>query len=479
MRFTIILLAGILSALFSYSQNLLTVSGNAKSYAGHKLELNRYADFITGRKLQESICTVDSDGNFEFSLQASGTALYSIPLGVFEGMFYAKPGDSLILVLPKRILPDKQDSLNPFFKPQQHYLRNLNAFENDLTARIKAFEIAYRKEMAQLFEAYAGRLLSGKVDSAIMRLENIFTSDDAGFFYDYKYYRYAEMRHAAYERNRSEFIFKYFVGRPVLYNNPAYHDALSLAVGNMLKQSELKRIFEHKNSEIGRELNMRLDEDTVFREKRLREYVLLITLYRNAFKQEENRANYIKIFEQIQTNTSFSKHRAIAARSLEELSGLINGNSAPAFCLENSEGKELCLSDFRGSFVYLNFFSKASYTSNKELALLESLHHDELPALKIVSIYTGGSFRDFKQFEEEKAFGFEFLYAPSGHSVIDEYRVMRYPEYYLIHPNGNILLISAPSPASNFRAAYGPYYTDWHREQIRKKADENKSLINE
>jgi peroxiredoxin len=479
MRFTLLLFAGVLSVFFSYSQNTVTILGNAKSYAGYKLELKRYADFITNRKMQTSICTVDSAGDFKFSFQAAETALYALPLGVFEGLFYAEAGDSLILVLPKRTMPDKQDSLNPFFKPQKHFLRNLNASEDDLTTRIKAFEIAYQKEMSQLFEAYAGRLLSGKVDSAVMRLEYTFASDDIGFFYHYKYYRYAEMRHAAYERNRSDFVAKYFVGRPVLYNNPAYHDALSLAVGNMLKTSELNRLFEGENSKLRQNLNNRLAEDSIFGEQRLREYVLLINLYRTAFKQDDKRQEYILLFEQIQKNTFFAEHKAIAAGILEELSGLINGNPAPNFCLKNPEGEQRCLSDFRGSFVYLNFFSESSYTGNKELALLQALQLDKLPGLEIVSIYTGDSYEKFKQFTNERAYDFEFLYAPEDHSVINDYRVMRYPEYYLIHPNGKILLISAPSPASNFRATYGPYYTEWNREQIRRKARENKSLINE
>lgn len=478
MRYCLLVLLTVLFSDFSYSQNKIHVSGQAKTYAGDRLQVNAVQDFITRKQELKSACTVDSSGFFNLSFEASQTALYAMPLGVFEGRFYARPGDTLHLVLPRKTLPDKQDSLNPFFRPEKYYLRNLYRIEEDITALIKAFEKAYNKEMRRLFADFSGRIASGKIDSAVHHIDSMFSGKKPRFFNDYVFYRYAALRHLAYQKDAADYLQDYFIDRPVLYNNPAYTEALDLAAGNRLSTREINALFrKRKNEDTRSKLNARLLEETKSDDEQLKEYILLINLFQAAFTQEADRNSFMDLFRQIIRQSPYPEHREISSRILKMLSGPANGSTAPEFSLKDSQGRFVELDDYKGKFVYLVFYSPDSYTGNKELALLQSLSQENLPNLKIAVIYKGHDFASFKSFVQDNNFSFDLLFAPADASVFDDYRVMRYPEYYLIHPGGKILLVAAPSPAKNFTPVYGSYYTEWHREQIRKKARENKALI--
>ena len=43
---------------------------------------------------------------------------------------------------------------------------------------------------------------------------------------------------------------------------------------------------------------------------------------------------------------------------MKETVGLQQGADAPEFCLPSSDGKQLCLSELRGKWVVLYFYSK-------------------------------------------------------------------------------------------------------------------------
>lgn len=461
------------------AQQPVIVCGNAKTYAGDRLSIYTKSDYITKQNTYIAACMVDSAGNFEMKFYPEYTQAYYLPLGVFEGILYASPGDTIVPVLPQKIIPSKADSLNPYFKPQQHYLRNLHADEDDLTEKIRAFEKQYFQESEHIFKDFRGRVNPLVVDSAVMHLEKAFPSARAGFFTEYKSYRYVSLRHVAYQSTTDKFVKKAFSNAPVLYQNPAYNEALWISVGFILEASDMRALSDdEKKQSLWRVLNRYMAEKPEYQNERFREYALLMNLYRMAFKSPEKRDRFIELFQEVQKLSQYEEHQAISERIVQELSDLQNGKPAPDFQLKDHKSIDRQLSDFAGEFLYLNFFSPDSYTGKKELALLDALHKEKLPGLTIVTVYVGKDYKAFKNFVDESGFSYEFLFAPDTAEILENYRVVSYPQYYLISPSGIMTMISAPGPANDFRSVYGPFYLEWNREQIRRKSKGDNSLIN-
>ena len=478
MKLSVLIITSLLLITINLQAQKTTITGNAKTYSGDKLHIYNYSERITNKKTEIASCIVDASGDFEFNFSQQKTSLYFISLGVFEGMFFAEPGDKLILALPIKTVMQKQDSLNPFFQPQQHYLRDLTNNKNNLTKQIKDFDNHYHKEMNYLFNDYKGRVNSLKVDSVIEKINKELPNTKSQFFKDYIYYRYVAMRQAAYERNNDSLIYKYFKSKPILYRNPAYTNSLQTATNSLISKQEMQSVFTDKSSaSLWYKLNNMMMINPAYSEQELREYILIINLYRLAFEYKNKNSEFIEIFNQIQLVSNYTEHRNIAKNITAELKELRNGNTAPEFSLKNYAGEEKALSDYRGKFVYLNFFSEESYTGIKEIALLEGLVAEKLPNLQIISIYRGDNFEQFKKFSAKNNFSFEFLFAQSSNEIFNNYNLINYPSYFLIHPNGKIVIIAAPSPAQNFRMFYGPHYTEWYRQQIRNNSKNNGSLI--
>ncbi len=468
----IILLSAFFFLPFFLSAQQITIRGTARTYIGDSLSIWTNVDYITNERVRSASCLVDSLGNFELKYYSNKPREYHMPLGVFEGIFYASPGDTLVIILPIKTEQTKEDSLNPYFRPEQHYLRSIEADGKlNLSKKIRAFDIAYFKESELVFKYFRGRVSPVKVDSAVTRIDEMFPNkDNDKFFEEYKCYKYLIMRHIAYNANSKKFIEKHFTNRPILYHNPTYNKALNLTLGFYLDVSNMGSAAKvEKASRFWQVLNENLSKKSQFQNDRFREYVLLMNLYRIAFKSVIKRNFYIDLFETISKQSEFVEHKNISKRIVKELKYLYVGQTAPEFTLKNNYDESHSLSYYSGNFLYLSFLSENSYTSKKELRLLEALSKEQLPGLQVLAIYVGKSFEEFKKFTQKTKYSFEFLFAPENSEVIKNYRVVSYPHYILINPEKKVTLISAPSPASNFRSVYGNYYIEWKREQIRRK----------
>ncbi|MEA2041467.1 MAG: TlpA disulfide reductase family protein [Bacteroidota bacterium] len=478
MKQAAILLFLFLAATSVSSAQSSIISGNAKSYAGDSLVLCEYSDYITKQKQLVSKTLVRESGEFQFELPLNKTRLLFIQLGVFEGLIYLQPQDSLRIILPIKTEMSKSDSLNPYFTKQQHYLRDI-AHEYSLTNAVMKFEKLYSTEMKHLFSDYSGRINSLKTDSAVQRIKSKTAAIDSEFFKYYQYYRFTAMRHAAYNRNTKSILKKHFVQKPIRYNNPAYGDALNITVKNIFSKKEIFTLTnKFASQEACNEFYKLLENKIPALKHQIKEYILLQNIYHAAFKYNMDKQRIAEMINHIYNNTYFKEHRSAAKNIFNELSELQNGDPAPNFSLQRADGSKLNLDELNGKFVYLNFFSPESYTGKKELALLEGLHHENLPNFAIVSIYRGKTFSEFQSFMKHKTFKFEFLYANSE-TLLEQYRVMTFPAYYLINPEGRVVLMSAPSPAERIKPVYGKFYTEWHREQVRKQSKNNNSLIND
>ena len=111
---------------------------------------------------------------------------------------------------------------------------------------------------------------------------------------------------------------------------------------------------------------------------------------------------------------------------------------APGFTLEDIDGEEVNLSDFRGKIVMVNFRTQGNDPRGNELYIIQAAF-DEWPqeGLAILVINIKESAKDVETFVAGKGLTFPFLIDSLG-EVADEYRVSSMPTTFFIDADGII-----------------------------------------
>ncbi len=122
-----------------------------------------------------------------------------------------------------------------------------------------------------------------------------------------------------------------------------------------------------------------------------------------------------------------------------EIESLTDGRAAPDFVLNDLQGKEVRLSDYRGKLVFLNFWATWCPPCREEMPSMESLYSrfkDRPFQMLTVSIDD-----DPEQVERfRKAFGYTFpMLFDQDKRVASLYQTTGVPETFLIGPDGTII----------------------------------------
>ena len=109
------------------------------------------------------------------------------------------------------------------------------------------------------------------------------------------------------------------------------------------------------------------------------------------------------------------------------------------FKLENIEGTEKELTDYRGKVVFLNFWATWCGPCRYEMPSMEKLYKEfKNDGLEILAINLGESAPDVGEFMEEYKLSFPAL-LDTDRSISLKYGVRSIPTTYLIGRDGNIL----------------------------------------
>jgi peroxiredoxin len=101
----------------------------------------------------------------------------------------------------------------------------------------------------------------------------------------------------------------------------------------------------------------------------------------------------------------------------------------------------------------LSFISVDSYACQKELELLKVLYDKHKDDFRVISISIDDDFEKAKAYFEQHGFEWPLLDDTDDKSTAKAYKVRAYPSYYLIDPDGKLIMSPAAGPAENF---------EWH-----------------
>jgi thiol-disulfide isomerase/thioredoxin len=115
------------------------------------------------------------------------------------------------------------------------------------------------------------------------------------------------------------------------------------------------------------------------------------------------------------------------------------GALAPEFVLDDLEGVEQKLSDFKGKVVIVNFWTTWCRYCLDEMPYLEALHQSQEDVI-VLAVNVSESRNDVQAFIEEQGFTFPVLLDLEG-EVFTDYRSRAYPTTFAISAEGIITSI--------------------------------------
>jgi len=460
-RLFIFLLFTLLFVNPGYSQNNVIITGNAPSYNNETLQFCLINDFITDTELPILQFKVGPDGNFSCSVNLGETSMLSIELGVYKGLLFTEPGKTYRLILPPKTAKSTEDRINPYFKPSQIYLEIQDKDNEELNDQIRQFDNCYDSLLyTEVLHKPYHRLPKNMLDSIITNFDKRYNSYRNQYFKDYRQYKYGFIKLVASHSSVQSILKEYFSGMPVLFTNPSYmylfnqlfnkascvYNTLNGAFPGFwenLKTNAVNSVSENKN-----EIFVPLSDT-------LKELIAVKSLYNSFYDKTWPAKDLKQVLDSVTTNSKIIQIRLIAKNFIEKSCALAVNSDAPFFELTDRDNQHVKLTDLKGKYIYLNFCTFWSLPCNEQFGLLNKIHHDHGDQIEVVTIIGDGDYRNFIDNLSQKDYNWTFLHFGEDPDIINKYRVLVFPTYYLIDPYGKLVMSPAPSPGENFEGRFG------------------------
>jgi len=437
----------------------VTIKGSSLAYAGEEISFYRYSDLITMSEEEVGKCTVQSDGAFNCPLKISETTFLFSHLGVYRIYFFVEPGRTYNLALPDKEEKTEAQRLNPYFRETDLFVGITNIDKNDINFLINSFDLAFNEKFDIIIsDTYKGKS-NINIDSLINSIENLYAKFNQPYFKIYRVYRYGLLKQLTYIQKARVTSEKYFLNKPVKYNNTAFMELFNLVYDKYFiffaRTETGKAVFKNITEEKSlHNLKKTLSTDDVLSNDTLKELVILKGLHDGFFDDKFSRSALLTILDSLYFTSKIPEHLIIAENIREKVTHLLAGFVPSPFELYDSNGKLVKLDDFKGKYVYLNFCTSSSYTCLQEFTLLQKLYEKHKQQLEIVTICVDKDKQDMTNLIHNSGYSWTFLHYGNKPEIVKDFDIRAYPTYFLIGPDRKLLLSPAPSPQENFEIQF-------------------------
>ncbi len=444
-----------LAPAFSFSQNVKIKGKAHASHIGKPISVLAFGDLITYTKTREAIDTVDKDGYFELDLQIDHTQPIELQIENLFGKLYIQPNYVYGVTFPEK---DKELDIRGDVE-EQVLIGVISADTTELNTLI----IDYNKIYNKMFENAGSEFLNknriyNKLDTlqliAGWRYKNIKNN----YFKSYVHYSIAELNANA-SRGKNFLASSFISGKPVQHNHFEYMTFFNAFFKGYVEAYSSTKKTENIHHLINTvtqytAVNAYLKNDPLLVNDTLRELVIIKSLWDYYYNPQFSREMVLAVIEQTANATKIKEHKKILNNILLVAYNLSVGMKAPDFVAYDRTGKMVTLGDFKGRYVYLNFFSTKSVSSLKEMPKIAELVKKYGDKMAFVSICTDDSIKNYKNYLKANpkfTWPIWFNYAANdGKTAYDVYNLKAVPAFFFINQFGNLAQSPANAPTQGF-----------------------------
>ena len=436
-------------------QGQLTINGLATKHINKSAKLNRIVNFSTFRMEVIEKTSLDSLGNFSFTINPENAFLSVIEIDNEYGYLYIDPTATKYDVL----FSDTKENLNRFRKTTNQLVFN-NLPNNDLNTLILDFNLRldyflYGDTNSLLRMAKRNQEFKDSLNVFKEKLIPLYGTIKKEYLHNYIRYSIASIEQLTnfkdLEKSRLFNYNFYLNDMPVLYNNNAYMSFFNQFYENILSipenSNEEKIKFAINNYNSLEKLDLALANDYFLKNERIREMAIINGLSKIFYNKYYNANNILSILNEIALKSKFHEHKKISNYLIQTLTNLNKGTQAPEFKLVNQLDDSIILKQEKGKTIYLNFFSTASTQSLLEMEIIKSLHKKYSEAITFISVSVDENKADYENYVLKYSdYNWNICHYNFNHQLIDDYKIKSLPKYILIDKAGKINQAPAYSP---------------------------------
>ena len=450
---SVLILMFLVFSTLIYGQNI-TIKGTAKGAEGKTIILKSYSDYFTLNEQFLAKSVIDSSGFFEIKCNIPSTVLAIVHIEYYSGEIYLEQNKSYNVEIKNLVFNDKLDKVNYNLNPFTCYIKVISNEKEELNKLTEKLNIMYNTFIRDNIYILKTKDILFKVDTFLIAVNDTFAKTRHAFFNDYLNYRIASLKLLTNYSDPYKLMFDYLYQKPILYDNIEYFTFLSSYFDNYFQDLTHPVLISDLYIPINinhsyPELMDVLGKDSLFINEKLREIIMLNTLCYLNSSNNFNKKNIIDILKQVSVSGKFEKHRQIANSILLDLTRFENGMPAPDFSLKSSNNSNFNLSDFRGKYVYLNFYASWCLNCKDEMELIKKLRQNFDNDIVFISISADREFMKMFHFVNDQKYNWLFLHLNSDYDLLESYGVYAYPDFVLIDKKGNFIQCPALKPSEN------------------------------
>lgn len=427
------------------AQNI-TIKGKADaSHIGKEVILSDFLDYITYARTKESADTVDKDGYFELKLQSNITKPILINIDNLIGKIYVQPNFVYGIYFPgKDSLTNNQEGTETTI--------DISVYGKDST-ELNALIVDFNTQYNQLFinkkDAYLSPAkLNAMLDTFLLASKKRYEHIKNPYFKNYLEYSFADFFS---NTSRSKlFLYKQFIEKkPILYNNYEYMQFFNTHFKGYLKAYASTKnggnIYNSINSFADyNDLKNQFKFDKSITNDTVRELLILKGLIDFYYSPDFDKKQVQSVIEQLHRETNVKEHKKIAGNLLQSIYKLQPGSTAPDFIATDKTGTSVNLFNYKGKYIYLNFFSTESDNSMKEMQKIIDLKKKFNDKITFVSVCLDDSTKTYKAYlKANPKQDWVILHQSQNSTAKQVYNIKNFSGFFFI----NNLMQLAQSPA--------------------------------
>jgi hypothetical protein len=422
------------------------IKGIAPAYIGLEIEFFQIADYISQKEVLLGRGLVAKDSTFRTSFMIEETQKIFVKVGIEKSFLYVEPNASYTLFLASK---------TPEVKGLQADLdfRFLGLDETDINYKILDY-IKWEDQFLGLNyvpkSGVTDKFMKA-LDTFKMNVQTYYEKDTSHYFKTYIRFSIAGLDNLEFKgaRNKFEKYDFYIHMAPVSYDNDAYMKY----IGNyykkyvsMVSNDINESIYQGVLASSPQKVMKAMGKDYTLVNLRLRELIMLKGLSEIYYAGDFPQTNILQILDSVSKFALFEKNKIVASNLIERLTELSLGSRAPDFAITTVRKDVRMLSSYKGKHLYISFFDPFSVNSASELTLLKALHKRYNGYVEFIMIV---KYSDQVMPEEYANLPWDVHQVSDVSDLLKKYKVVTFPSYVFISPQGAILGAPALKPSPN------------------------------
>jgi len=437
--------------LVSFAQT--TIKGEAKSYKTKEISAVVYEDYITNTEKILNTSTVNDSGYFQLQFNLDKITNVVLKSENAKADLFVEPGKTYdVILFPKDTIRYINNSIE-----QQVELGILKTDSNDINTLIADFNRTFDVFWENNYQFFvANKYTYDKVDSFKIAVKKNYVGITNSTFLNYVKYKIASLEETA-SRSRKGLFEDYINGKSILYDNSEYMSFFNKFFTPDISSLMPKDDYINKINQAVpfKEFIKVFKSDKFLVNDTLLELVAIKALYHSYNYPLYKNDNILYLLKTASKEGMTADNRKIAENMVRKISRLNIGSPAPYFELADKNDKSISLKNFKGKYVYLDFWATWCGPCQAEMKIIPELKKEYGSKIEFVSISIDDDAEVMKQFlKKNPQYNWIFLYTGSKSKTKEDYMVYSVPTYYLIDPYGNLLQSPADRPSGNIEKVF-------------------------